>query len=90
MVEFALPLWLLIVMGIGLVVLLVGAIYGLSVFVSQLVGGQVDFEGAIPLNEFTTVETENPHLNPRLRNVDPRLADELMHQAEEDLRRPRG
>lgn len=91
MVEVALPIWLMIVLGLGLVVLFIGAAYGLMVFLRQMVGAQVDFEGAIPLNEFTLPEAENPRLNPRLRGVDPRLAAELMRQAEADRgERPRG
>lgn len=87
MVTVALPLWLMVVIGLALVVLLVGASYGLVIFIRQLMDGQVDFEGAMPLNEFTTVARDRPELNPRLRGVDPHQASELIRQAKENPRR---
>lgn len=88
MVTVALPLWLMVVIGIALLLLLVGGLYGFTVFMRQLVDGQqVDFRGAIPVNEFTTVEEDHPELNPRLRGVDPHVAGDLMRQAEDDCRR---
>ncbi|HEY9857712.1 MAG TPA: hypothetical protein V6D05_18340 [Stenomitos sp.] len=88
MVTVALPLWLMVVIVLALIVLLVGALYGLTVFMGQLVGGQVDFKGSMPINEFTTVEQDHPELNPRLQGVDPRLADDLLHQAENNRKQP--
>lgn len=84
MVSVALPIWLMIVMGLGLLVLTGGAIYGLMGFMRQVVGGEVDFEGAIPDLEVEPADT--PWRNPRLRGVDDRLAGELMRRAEDELR----
>lgn len=81
MVSVALPIWLMIVMGLGLLVLTGGAIYGLMAFMRQVVGGEVDFEGAIPEIE----PADTPWHDPRLRGVDDRLAGELMRRAEDEL-----
>ncbi len=88
MVQFALPLWLVVVLSLGLVVLFVAASFGLSVFLSQLVRGQMEFEGALPVNDLQDVPPDSPRYNPRLREVDPTLAAELLQQAEDDRRRP--
>lgn len=80
MVQVAIPIWLMIVLGLGLAALLVGAVYGLVVFMRQLVGGEVDFAGTIPVRE----PSVPPQPNPRLREVDEAVARELMRLAEED------